>query len=545
MTAKTLLTFILLLSPLPMLLLGKTANSHRSKVLSYIEIYKDIAIKEMHRTGIPASIKLAQAITESGYGESFLALKANNHFGIKCKFDWTGETIYKDDDTTNECFRKYPSVQDSYFDHSQLITTRNHYAFLFKLPPNDYVGWANGLKKAGYATRADYANIIINTIETYNLHIYDNIYTKPIVYAENICLNGKGEWVVISQPKYQTQELGLVLPPTPAQGGFADIFVTGDLVFIDDMLTQVTQKRPKGMEFKCLKGAPAVSIQPEKLRSTFKSAKNQAILLGMAGNNNSKKPTPIEPGRQLNPSFNPSLHLPLAAFQPPVSAEKLTEPAATPKPETTPNTQKPTTKPDNESRIFATVSLPHTPSAQTNTRAAQIPVAATEQPLTTAAEKTQPVTMPEKTSPTYTPNKTITFKPDMSKENLMLPQQKSFNKNGVKAVAYAFAVLPSQIAQTYKLTLTEVLAYNDLQANEPIPGKTNIFLSAKKDKNESAEKEHIVKPNETLWQICQFYGINLSALCQLNKTEPTQTPKAGSTLLLRKQGLQMPKIGSK
>lgn len=110
-------------------------------------------------------------------------------------------------------------------------------------------------------------------------------------------------------------------------------------------------------------------------------------------------------------------------------------------------------------------------------------------------------------------------------------------------MAYAFAVLPSQIAQTYKLSLTEVLAYNDLQANEPIPAKTNIFLSAKKDKNESAEKEHIVKPNETLWQISQFYGINLSALCQLNKAEPNQIPKAGATLLLRKQGLQMPKIG--
>ncbi len=138
----------------------------------YIARYKDIAIEEMNRYGIPASIKLAQALLESGNGNSTLAREANNHFGIKCTPEWVGGKAYKDDDMRNDCFRVYERVEDSFKDHSQFLL-RNRYAALFELDKDDYQGWARGLKSAGYATNPRYAELLINLIERYELHQYD------------------------------------------------------------------------------------------------------------------------------------------------------------------------------------------------------------------------------------------------------------------------------------------------------------------------------------------------------------------------------------
>ncbi len=139
---------------------------------AYILKYKDIAIKEMQLTGIPASITLAQGCLESGDGLSTLAVKANNHFGIKCH-DWNGKSITRDDDRKNECFRKYDTAEESYRDHSNFLRYRDRYAFLFNLDPTDYKGWAYGLKKAGYATDPNYAASLIRIIEEYRLYQYD------------------------------------------------------------------------------------------------------------------------------------------------------------------------------------------------------------------------------------------------------------------------------------------------------------------------------------------------------------------------------------
>ncbi|MBN1118015.1 MAG: glucosaminidase domain-containing protein [Bacteroidales bacterium] len=138
----------------------------------YIEMYRQIAMDEMVRTGIPASITLAQGIIESGDGNSRLATKANNHFGIKCH-DWEGPKIKHDDDAKNECFRKYKSVEESYQDHSDFLTTKSRYSSLFELKPDDYKGWAKGLKQAGYATSPTYAKALISVIEENELYIYD------------------------------------------------------------------------------------------------------------------------------------------------------------------------------------------------------------------------------------------------------------------------------------------------------------------------------------------------------------------------------------
>ena len=138
----------------------------------YIERYKSIAIKEMNSSGIPASITLAQGILESGNGNSSLAREANNHFGIKCTTEWKGKTILKDDDEKDDCFRVYMSSEESFRDHSEFLK-RKRYASLFELDKNDYKGWADGLKQAGYATNPRYAELLITLVERYDLDKYD------------------------------------------------------------------------------------------------------------------------------------------------------------------------------------------------------------------------------------------------------------------------------------------------------------------------------------------------------------------------------------
>lgn len=139
---------------------------------NFIHKYKHIAIREMERTGIPASITLAQGILESGCGKSELATKANNHFGIKCH-NWEGDTYTMDDDKKNECFRKYKNAEQSWIDHSEFLTSRPRYAGLFNLKSTDYKAWAKGLKAAGYATNPQYADLLIKIIEDEELYKYD------------------------------------------------------------------------------------------------------------------------------------------------------------------------------------------------------------------------------------------------------------------------------------------------------------------------------------------------------------------------------------
>ncbi len=148
------------------------AQAQKQKTEAYIDAYKEVAIIEMMRTGVPAAITLAQGILESQSGESDLVKTSNNHFGIKCKTEWTGEKTYHDDDAKGECFRVYPNSEDSYKDHSDFLKTRPHYAFLFKLDPTDFEGWAKGLKKAGYATNPTYPQRLMKLINDFNLQQY-------------------------------------------------------------------------------------------------------------------------------------------------------------------------------------------------------------------------------------------------------------------------------------------------------------------------------------------------------------------------------------
>ena len=170
--------------------LSFSQNTQRKKeTLDYIDKYKDIAMTEMVKYKIPASITLAQGILESGNGKSKLATKGNNHFGIKCHNDWKGKTMRQDDDAPKECFRVYKNAEESYNDHSKFLKNSSRYASLFDLEITDYKSWAKGLKKAGYATSPVYASALIKLIEDYNLQQYDQMVVQKKFKKKNIKKN--------------------------------------------------------------------------------------------------------------------------------------------------------------------------------------------------------------------------------------------------------------------------------------------------------------------------------------------------------------------
>ena len=166
--------------------------------------FQNIAIEQMNRYRIPASITLAQGILESNSGNSALATKANNHFGIKCHSDWTGEKIYMDDDAANECFRSYNKVEESYIDHSEFLKKGKRYQFLFSYDRTDYVNWAKGLKQAGYATNPNYAELLIQIIDELKLNKLDEG-MAPLVSSF------KNEAIEIKSKTSQTNQVDFVI----------------------------------------------------------------------------------------------------------------------------------------------------------------------------------------------------------------------------------------------------------------------------------------------------------------------------------------------
>lgn len=171
--------FVMMLLPMGLMAQMKWNSAYQQ----YIDQYKDLAIEQMKKYRIPASITLAQGVFESGAGRSDLARKGNNHFGIKCH-GWKGATTYHDDDARNECFRAYDNAYESYEDHSRFLVNGQRYRSLFNLKTTDYVGWARGLKAAGYATNPQYASKLINIIQLYKLDRYDHAKNYDHFYAQ-------------------------------------------------------------------------------------------------------------------------------------------------------------------------------------------------------------------------------------------------------------------------------------------------------------------------------------------------------------------------
>jgi len=180
-------------------------------VIEYINKYKELAIDEMQRTGIPASIKLAQGIHETSAGTSDLVRRSNNHFGLKCKSEWTGMTVKHTDDAPNECFRKYENSKDSYKDQSNYLKKSPRYASLFDLDPTDYKAWAFGLKKAGYATNPKYSQVLIKLIEDYDLQDYTMIALGKLKSGQETLAQNQHK----VPEKVIHDEKPVVMPPEP------------------------------------------------------------------------------------------------------------------------------------------------------------------------------------------------------------------------------------------------------------------------------------------------------------------------------------------
>src|SRR6188508_470513 len=180
-------------------------------VVEYINKYKELAIEEMQRTGIPASIKLAQGIHETSAGTSDLVKRSNNHFGLKCKAEWTGMTVTHTDDAPNECFRKYDNPLDSYKDQSNYLKGTPRYTSLFELDPTDYKAWAFGLKKAGYATNPKYSQVLIKLIEDYDLQDYTMIALGKLKSGQETLAKSENK-----NMEKIPDEKPVVMPPEPA-----------------------------------------------------------------------------------------------------------------------------------------------------------------------------------------------------------------------------------------------------------------------------------------------------------------------------------------
>lgn len=195
-------------------------------VQEYIQKYKDIAKEDMVKYGIPASITLGQGILESGAGTGPLSVQANNHFGIKCHKEWTGESIKYDDDEEAECFRKYNNPEESYRDHSLFLTSRPRYAGLFQLPINDYKSWAKGLKDAGYATDPNYPTKLYLLIERYNLQQFDN----EVLGIETSKIE-QPKIVEKTEPKVIEKSIEEVQQPTTSENSKTHVVVKGDTLY--------------------------------------------------------------------------------------------------------------------------------------------------------------------------------------------------------------------------------------------------------------------------------------------------------------------------
>ena len=235
------------------LTLPLTTLAQKTATLIYIDQYKDIAISEMKRTGIPASITLAQGIIESNSGESNLALNFKNHFGIKCKSDWKGETTYQDDDAKQECFRAYPNSNASYIDHSNFLKTRPNYAPLFELDPVDDSAWAYGLKKAGYATAFDYPKKLLKVINDFELSQYnfpelaffeeEDSPAQKIDTSKKIQVN-KTQTLLVKADSLKTDSVKKELDTlNPLKINLVDTVIKKDTTAINSTMTDITNAK--------------------------------------------------------------------------------------------------------------------------------------------------------------------------------------------------------------------------------------------------------------------------------------------------------------
>lgn len=470
--------------------------------LQYIEMYKGIAVREMHRTGIPASITMAQGLLESGNGNSRLATQGNNHFGIKCKKTWTGRTIFEDDDAPGECFRAYDSAYLSYIDHSEFLLGNVRYAFLFEYDRTDYKSWAEGLKMAGYATNPKYPQLLITIIERHELHKLDHL--KP----EDMNLPP-----VVEIPKEQPEkkEEGLVvfndIPATRVQAG-------------DNIVSLAKRNELGAWEIRRYNDLPkGQALTPGEI-----------IYLKPKKRKGSVPYHVVQPGETMW-SISQMYGIKLKHLYRKNKLDKKESeqpiPGQTLFLQTT-NPAQPLTSERKESPVMKVVlpENPHTPGDTVVNREKPDEVSPVEH---TPVMSTEPAITPEEV-----------------RDTLNIPREKTDKSENVHVHTVSAGETLFIIAKKYETSVEQIRELNGLTDYTINLGQLLIINDAAKEEAPAKEPEsfvHTVKAGETLFAIAKKYNIGVDELKRINKLVNNDL-HIGQKLKLNRTAVEAPEIST-
>ncbi len=543
-----------------------SAETKSAKAYGYIERYKYLAVEEMHRMGIPASITLAQGMLESAYGESRLARVGKNHFGIKCKSYWKGDTIRITDDRPKECFRKYHSVEESYRDHSNFLYhhPQKRYDQLFKLDRTDYKGWAVGLKKAGYATNPKYAHLLINLIERYALFQFDVVSPQDMILAERVRPANRNFPDVYPQrpnrpvPQYGVNPEVYTRYPAPNQQQPAHLSEHSNAGNISRPVYPWNHSNAQ----------PANSYQPATTYQEVIATPVPQTQVYQAPRVIEQAPVPSTSYTNTSPTYattttahtlTPSPTLMAQAPDGPPAIGKIgvaqykaiqmdgeaqvQTPTPTPAPESTDKTVKTmkihsedsasgkeTVKRNKKSRLVFTI------APDENTQRPQTPVAnnaGTANPEANLADGEATPTTDQEVQAAL-----VSTAPKNRKRtaaNTLPPTLAETEINGRKAVLSNKSMKLDYVAYKYNMSIKKLVNINEFASHLVIPSNTPIFLEAKRGKTAKGINEHVVKEGETLASISQKYGVKLKSLYKINQLYSNAQPIVGQVIYLRKR----------
>ncbi|TNE79113.1 MAG: LysM peptidoglycan-binding domain-containing protein [Bacteroidetes bacterium] len=483
----------------------------------YIEKYQELAILEMHRTGIPASITLAQGLLESSNGNSRLAKQGNNHFGIKCKKGWKGKTMYEDDDEAHECFRAYDSAYQSYIDHSEFLMSNQRYAFLFEYRSDDYKSWAHGLKKAGYATNPKYPELLLRLIERNELHRFDHMKPGDL---KKVPEAPKPDPVVA--PVIQKEETDFIfndIPATRVQPG--DNIVS--LAKRHDMGSwQIRKYNDLPKDYQLTPGE-VLYLKPKRRKGSIpfhvvqegETPWSISQMYGIKLKHLYRKNKLSKRGLEV-PQAGETVYLQEKRKEKPqLQTEKPAEPN---KPEETVKVVLPENPPKGQDTV------------QTNTEPVVIPQP--EEP-----KKEEPV------KPVFSSKPILSA--EEVKDTLEIPREKSDHSNDVVLHTVQAGETVFSISRKYSVSVAQITEINGLKNFAIHPGQELIINGQVKESKPdglTTPFTHTVKEGETLFGIARKYNISVQELkeinqltdnalrigqeLQLNKTEQKETPKS-------------------
>jgi len=470
----------------------------------YINYFRDIAISEMHRTGIPASITLAQGIHESNSGKSRLATQGNNHFGIKCHKGWTGSSMKHTDDAPDECFRTYASPQESYKDHSEFLVHRDRYNNCFNFPSTDYVNWAKELKKAGYATNPVYAEKLIEKIEKHYLYIYDQPdWENVLAIIEMNKKLSRGEDVLAAAPQTTTSyinEITETYTPTPITNQQTEV---------------VSYTTNSNVETTTNNGlAPGEYVIREY--SPFENTKAETSQPIETKQNNSHQQDYTTTSILKSPEQILQAHQTIAK----------TEPAPQPIIETT--------------KIID--AAPTNEIVMTN-HSVEVPSSKIEQPTIIQPSKKNKIEVA--TQPIANSNKVeavvVKRKVESISANNLKPTSHITYFNRRKVVMYNYGVTALDVANDYDVRVQQLAKYNEVEGEDYIEANTKIYLQPKRKKGPWGKPYHKVESGETIYDIAQLYGVKSKKLRKMNLMANHQEPIIGEVVYLRKKRDYPPK----